>query len=105
LCSFHFRTSRSRWPTCYPPCSAALDEGYTPLVSPAEQEQVRANLLLAIDLFDAGEALMRQNLRRAHPSARPEEIEARLEEYLRTRPGAEAGDAWGRPSGWPRSKR
>ena len=57
---------------------------------------------LTMDLFAAGEALMRQNLRRTFPSASPEEIETRLVEWLHRRPGAEHGDAVGRPGTWPR---
>lgn len=51
----------------------------------------------ALELFDEGMALMRQNLRRRHPQATEEEIERRLHAWLRTRPGAEHGDGWGRP--------
>jgi hypothetical protein len=47
----------------------------------------------ALELFEVGVAIMRQNLRRRYPHANPEEIEARLRTWLRTRPGAESGDA------------
>ncbi|RKY21772.1 MAG: hypothetical protein DRQ55_03245 [Planctomycetota bacterium] len=53
-------------------------------------------LRLALDLFESGVALMRQNLRRERPSASESEIEAALVAWLRTRPGAEHGDAVGR---------
>ena len=59
---------------------------------------------LALDLFEAGEAMMRQNLRRRFPSASTEEIEERLAAWLSERPGAEYGDAVGRPTTWPRPK-
>jgi hypothetical protein len=49
-----------------------------------------------LDLFETGIDLMRQNLRRRHPEASSEEIERRLGEWLRERPGAEAGDCVGR---------
>jgi len=52
-------------------------------------------LRLALDLFEAGVDLMRQNLRRAHPSASREQLDALLAEWLRTRPGAEHGDVAG----------
>jgi len=61
-------------------------------------------LRLAFDLFEAGESIMRQNLRRRHPSASAEEIEGRLAAWLCERPGAEFGDAVGRPTAWPRPK-
>ena len=58
-----------------------------------EAEAPRATL----DLFQAGVDLMRQNLRRRHPGADDERIEGLLAEWLRERPGAEAGDCPGRP--------
>jgi hypothetical protein len=62
-------------------------------------------LRLALDLFAAGEALMRQNLRRRFPAASEAEIEERLTAWLSDRPGAERGDAVGRPVPWPRASR
>ncbi len=41
--------------------------------------------------------MMRQNLRREFPDASEEEIEAKLTEWLHTRPGAENGDCPGKP--------
>jgi Rv0078B-related antitoxin len=49
-----------------------------------------------LDLFEAGLALMRQNLRRTHPEAADEDIERFLHEWLLERPGAESGDCLGR---------
>jgi hypothetical protein len=50
-------------------------------------------LRLALDLFGSGVELMRQRLRREHPElALPE-----IAEWVSTRPGAEHGDAEGRP--------
>ena len=57
---------------------------------------------VALDLYEVGEKMMRQNLRRRYPAARDEEIEQRLIEWLRHRPGAEHGDCDGRPIDWPR---
>lgn len=62
-------------------------------------------LRLALDLFAAGEAMMRQNLRRRFPTASEGEIEDRLASWLSERPGAELGDAVGRPGMWPRTRR
>lgn len=47
---------------------------------------------VVFDLYQTAEDMMRQNLRRRFPDARPEEIEARLLAWLRERPGAEHGD-------------
>jgi hypothetical protein len=60
-------------------------------LSPAEK------LSLAFELFESGIDIMRQNLRRRYPEDTPDGIEARLETWLRTRPGAEHGDAEGCP--------
>ena len=48
-----------------------------------------------LDLFQTGVEMMRQNLLRAHPDARPDKIDDRLRQWLRDRPGAEAGDCPG----------
>lgn len=58
---------------------------------------------IALDLAQAGEDLLRQNLRRRLPSASPVEIEAHVVAWLRDRPGAESGDAQGRPVAFPRN--
>ena len=58
----------------------------------AVAEAFRATL----DLFQTGVDLMRQNLRRRHPSATDQEIDRLLQQWLHERPGAEAGDCPGR---------
>jgi hypothetical protein len=55
-------------------------------------------------MFDIGVEMMRQNLRRAHPTLTDTEIEARLTAWLSERPGAEFGDAVGRRVDWPRRR-
>jgi Rv0078B-related antitoxin len=50
-----------------------------------------------LDLFETGLDLMRQNLRRSHPTADDEAIERLLQEWLLDRPGAESGDCSGSP--------
>jgi hypothetical protein len=55
-----------------------------------------------LDLFEMGEKMMRQNLRRRYPEDGNEEIERRLIEWLQHRPGAEHGDCDGKPIDWPR---
>jgi hypothetical protein len=56
----------------------------------------------ALDLFEAGVGMMRQNLRRQFPEADEKEIASRLAQWLQERPGAEFGDCDGRPVPWPR---
>ncbi|MGH7387866.1 MAG: hypothetical protein ACREM3_00170 [Candidatus Rokuibacteriota bacterium] len=68
----------------------------------ARLEAVARRLRLALDLFDAGEALMRQRLRRQHPDLSSRDIDRRLAAWLRSRPGAEFGDSPGTPVAWPR---
>jgi hypothetical protein len=59
--------------------------------------RVAAAFATTLDLFETGLELMRQNLRRNHPQATESEIDAKLGEWLRHRPGAELGDCPGRP--------
>lgn len=54
------------------------------------------SLHVALDLFDTGVALMRENLRRQDPLASEEELTRRLTVWLQHRPGAVDGDADGR---------
>lgn len=53
---------------------------------------------LALDLFASGEALMRQRLTRLHPDWTEARLHRELLAWLRERPGAEHGDAAGRPT-------
>lgn len=55
-------------------------------------------LRIALDLFEVGERMQRQRLRREHPSARDDEVEAMVVRWLHHRPGAEHGDSSGTPS-------
>ena len=71
----------------------------TPALSPSDRFRI------AMDLFQTGVDLMRQNLRREDPDATEEQIEERLRSWLRHRPGAEFGDCEGRPVEWPRRHR
>lgn len=61
--------------------------------SSAAAEALRA----ALELFDTGVALMRQNLRRHRPDVDEATIDRLLDSWLLTRPGAEHGDSAGRP--------
>jgi Rv0078B-related antitoxin len=71
----------------------------------ANDRQAARRLRLALDLFAAGEDLMRQRLRRQYPALAPPQLEARLVQWLRQRPGAEFGDSPGKPVAWPRLRR
>ena len=54
-----------------------------------------SNAATTAALMEAGIALMRQNLRRRYASAGPEEIDARLGEWLRREADAIPGDTAG----------
>ncbi|MDQ3033297.1 MAG: hypothetical protein M3Y87_12835 [Myxococcota bacterium] len=64
-------------------------------LSPAERLQI------AFELAELAEELQRGRLRRRLPDASDDEIERLVELWYRTRPGAEHGDAEGRPIEWP----
>ncbi|MGH8938523.1 MAG: hypothetical protein ACRDV2_04155 [Actinomycetes bacterium] len=57
-------------------------------------------LRVALELYEVGERMLRQRLRREQPHATPDEIDAEVGRWLRRRPGAEHGDYPG-----PRSAR
>ncbi len=69
---------------------------------PTARDNAAARLRMALDLFETGVEMMRQRLRRDHPDLADHEVEAKLGAWLRERPGAEFGDAVGRPATWPR---
>jgi hypothetical protein len=57
---------------------------------------------LAFELAELGEAMFRQRLRRDRPALNESEIDELLDAWRQHRPGAEHGDATGRPIAWPR---
>jgi hypothetical protein len=63
-----------------------------------------SRLRTAFDLCALGGSMRVAQLLREHPDATDAEIEAMLVAWLETRPGAEHGDAWGRPISWPPSR-
>jgi hypothetical protein len=67
-------------------------------------DALATRLRTAFDLCELGESMRRAQLRREHPDATDEEIEALLVTWLETRPGAEHGDSWGRSISWPPSR-
>jgi hypothetical protein len=72
-------------------------------VAPPEASAVTERFRVALDLFAAGEVLMRRRLRRQYPELDAAAVEARLADWLQSRPGAEHGDAVGRRAPWPRT--
>lgn len=60
--------------------------------TPAERMRI------AFDLFEMGERMYRQRMRREHPDADDAAIDELVTAWLHERPGAEHGDAPGRPS-------
>ena len=56
-----------------------------------------AKLRTALALYESGLALKRAQLRRSDAQATEAEIERRLVDWLRTRPGAAYGDCVGEP--------
>ena len=77
---------------------------YNGSVTDDSPEAMATRLRTAFDLCELGESIRRAQLRREHPDATDDEIEALLVAWLETRPGAEHGDAFGRPITWPPSR-
>lgn len=75
------------------------------MMSDQSNRDAAERLRQALDLFQTGVDLMRQNLRRRFPDEPDAEIERRVREWVSERPGAEFGDAEGRPGTWPRGSR
>lgn len=69
------------------------------------EETMARRLELTFALFDSGVDMMRQTLKRRHPSLNGEEIEQMIFEWLRTRPGAAHGDTSGRQIELPLEER
>jgi hypothetical protein len=75
---------------------------YNPSMDDAARERMGQRLRLAFQLHEDGVSLMRQNIRRRYPGETEIEIDRRLLTWLHHRPGAEHGDALGRPVELPR---
>jgi hypothetical protein len=67
---------------------------------PTAAKELGRRLALALAMQREGLALMRENLRRAHPTASEDELAELYERWLLARPC----DAPGRPISWPRRK-
>jgi len=74
-------------------------------MSKATLHQSAARLRTALDMFEFGESMMRERLRRERPHATDDEVARALAAWLRTRPGAEHGDSPGRVIEGPRRRR
>lgn len=57
-----------------------------------------ARLRAALELYEVGEAMLRQRLLREEPALTEAQLDERVGVWLRTRPGAEHGDHPGPPS-------
>lgn len=66
----------------------------------ADEETPADRLEAALEMWEDGVCIMRENLRRRRPEASPEELEAALSAWLRDRPG----DADGVAIAWPRHR-
>jgi hypothetical protein len=73
------------WPVCL--VQRKCRGSYNECVSVADVEKCR----MVFDLCEAGVRLYRQRMRRENPAASDEEIEARVQAWLR-RPSGEAGE-------------
>ncbi|GEM_PF-1991648 len=70
----------------------------------SESEATARRLRQAVEMADAGLAMMRLNLQRDHPEASADELESLFRDWLFSRPGAEHGDACGRPASERRAR-
>jgi len=66
-------------------------------MEPIRDPKTMRRMETTFDLLETAEQIMRMNLRRRYPKLSDDEVEERLNEWYRTRPGAEIGDAVGRP--------
>ncbi|MGQ0773855.1 MAG: hypothetical protein ACT4NY_05475 [Pseudonocardiales bacterium] len=60
--------------------------------------QVADRFRAALELYEVGEHMLRQRLRRERPDASAQDIDAKIAAWLQRRPGAEHGDHPGPPS-------
>jgi hypothetical protein len=71
------------------------------IMSMRHSGDVIRRMRVTLDLFELGETMLRQRLRREKPAASDDEVEAAVREWRTRRPGAELGDAPGRLRPWP----
>jgi hypothetical protein len=63
---------------------------------------IQERFRIALELFELGENMLRQRIRREQPDVSDAEVERMIREWLSRRPGAEHGDSPGRSVPWPR---
>jgi hypothetical protein len=63
-------------------------------MEPIHDPEVLARVQATLDLYEASEEIMRQNLHRRHPEESDAEIERRFLAWLWKLPGPEALPAW-----------
>jgi len=78
-----------------------LVAGYIGHMGKAERDRMGERFRLTLALFEFGESMFRQRLRRNHPGAGEAEIDRMVTEWVRRRPGAVGGDCPGRVRSWP----
>ncbi len=66
-----------------------------PFDQPIRDPEIMARAQTTVDLCDAADEIMRQNIRRRHPDLNEAEVEDRLAEWYLSRP---KGHSYGRPS-------
>jgi len=69
-----------------------------------DPSDVAARLEMGFELYQLGVDMLRTRLRREHPAMTEAEIDERVNAWLARRPGAESGDAEGRPVELPRRR-
>lgn len=57
--------------------------------------EILERMQMTFELYEVAETMKRQNVRRRHPELGEEEVEQRVLDWLRQRPGAPQGDADG----------
>jgi hypothetical protein len=67
------------------------------LMNTRERMAAAQRFELACEMAEAGVMMMRQKIRREHPELTSKQVDRRLQAWLLCRPGAEHGDAVGRP--------
>jgi hypothetical protein len=71
-------------------------------MSDPSAETATERLRMAFELIDIAERMLRQRLRREMPDISEQALAERVDAWYARRPGAELGDAEGRPGAWPR---
>lgn len=71
----------------------------------ADAGTVEERFRIALELFELGESMLRQRIRREQPGVSDADVERTIREWLSRRPGAEHGDSPGHVAPWPRPPR